>query len=65
MNTIIIENNNPNCLPGILFMLAIFFIIYSLISAKIKKNRKLRLEEAKKKIEKRHEQLEMEERLRS
>lgn len=61
LSSLVIEDNNPNMLPMIVLILAVLYIVYSLISIKIKKNKKERLDETKKKIDKSHERFLLEE----
>lgn len=56
-NVLVIENNNPNLLPVIVLILAVLYIGYSLLAIKLKMNKKERLEQTKKKIEKNHERM--------
>ena len=56
-NVLVIESNNPNLLPVIVLILAVLYIGYSLLAIKLKMNKKERLEQAKKKIEKNHERM--------
>lgn len=57
VQTIVIENNNPNMLPLIMVTLVTEYLVYSVVSIKIKLNRKKRLETIRKKIVKRHEEI--------
>lgn len=56
-NVLVIESNNPNLLPVIVLILAVLYIGYSLLAIKLKMNKKERLEQTKKKIEKNHERM--------
>lgn len=57
LETMVIENNNPNLLPVIVLILAVLYIGFSLVSIKVKKDRKKRLEQTKKIIDKNHERI--------
>ena len=55
VETMVIENNNPNLVFTLFFIIAVVVIIVNLIGIKFLIDRKKTLEDVKKKIEKRHE----------
>lgn len=57
LETIVIENNNPNQIFTLVLILAVIFIVVSLIEIKLLSDRKKRLESVRKKIVKRHESM--------
>lgn len=57
---LVIADNNPNGLMGIIIIALVTFIIVNLICIYISKRRVARLESIKKKIIRRHEQIENE-----
>lgn len=60
MQTIVITDNNPNLIPGIILIICVSFIVAQIVSINLKIKRKKRLENVKKKIEKRHDIMENE-----
>lgn len=57
---LVIADNNPNGLAGIVLIALLTFIIVNIVSIRISKRKAQRLEEIKKKIARRYEQLEYE-----
>ena len=57
LETIVIENNNPNQIFTLVLILVVIFIVVSLIEIKLLSDRKKRLEGVRKKIVKRHESM--------
>ena len=60
LETVVIENNNPNMLLSLLAIISALFIIGTLISIKIDLKRLKKLQHAKKLILERHEKIEAE-----
>ena len=57
LETIVIENNNPNQIFTLVLILVVIFIVVSLIEIKLLSDRKKRLEGVRKKIVKRLESM--------
>ena len=57
---LVIADNNPNGLAGIVLIALLTFIIVNIVNIRISKRKAQRLEEIRKKIARRHEQLEYE-----
>lgn len=57
METIVIKDNNPNLLIGIVLIICLSVIITQLLGISVKMKRRKNLIKVKKKIENRHEQI--------